>query len=154
MKRLGLMIVTLLCIAGCARQGDLIDMETATRAVQNEYGDDSLVRAEDDLVRANFGDLDYVQEAAVYYTENADGTEFGFFKLSDKKFAPQMEAVIKEYLKTEREAVESLAALYPAEELSARLARFDNATVGRLGNIVYYCIADGATVKRLTDALR
>ena len=154
MKRLAFMILVLLLASGCARQSGLVDMESAARAAQNEYGDTALVRAEDDLVHANFGDPDYLEEAAVYYTQNADGTEFGFFKLSEEKFVPQMEAVIQEYLRTEREAIESLAALYPAEELSARLARFDGAIVGRSGNIVYYCLADSATAQRISAAIK
>lgn len=142
MKKLICLLSLLLIFSSCAKNSRDMDIPTATKAVIGAFEPDAFVRADDDFIATNFGAVDHVEESAVYYTKNGDGTEFGFFRLSDAKYTAETEGLIRDYLASERESVEALAALYPAKELNERLARFDNATVGTAGNTVYYFLTE------------
>ncbi len=149
-----MLLLPLLLFCSCAQDGGDTDIPSAVSAVRASYADGALVQADADLVTTNFGALDFVDVAEVWLTENGDGTEFGFFHLTDTRRAGELQARIRDYLANERQAVESLAALYPAEELQARLDRFTHAKVGQAGAVVYYLLADVDTVKQISDALR
>ena len=71
-----------------------------------------------------------------------------------EKYGADVEKIIQTYIQSERESVEALAALYPAEELSARLARFDGATVKTVGLTTYYVIADAKIVKKTENLFK
>ncbi len=154
MKKLWLLCTLCLCLTACGRENTDIGVEEAAGRVMAEYESNAFVRADDDFIETNFNTPDYVEEAAVYYTQNGDGTEFGFFRLSDAKYSADMEKIIKTYIQSERESVEALAALYPAEELNERLARFDGATVNTLGLTTYYVIADAETVQKTENLFK
>ena len=61
---------------------------------------------------------------------------------------------IKNYIKAESEQVKTLAALYPAEELEARLARYEKATIGSKGKLVYYIVADRPISEKIRNVIR
>ena len=154
MKKLCFLCALCLCFAACGRESADMGVEEAAERVMAEYERNAFVRADEDFMEANFGAPDYVTESAVYYAQNGDDTEFGFFRLSDAKYGADMEKIIQTYIQSERESVEALAALYPAEELSARLARFDGATVNTVGLTTYYVIADAKTVKKTENLFK
>ena len=142
MKRLlYLGFVLVLALGACARQSKgVLDFDSATQEISAAYGEkEGFVRADEDFVLTNFGAPDYVTDSAVFLSDTG---EIGIFALSDAKHAPKMQKTIEEYLTLERESVVSLAELYPADELSARLARFDSARVGAVGSTVYYYMLD------------
>lgn len=145
-----LIFLALCCLfCSCARRdGKIQDIQSAAGATLEEYGTPhDFVRAEQDFIATNFGNTDGITDYAVYYA--ADGTEFGFFRLSDAGNAPDMQNKVRAYLASERESVEALAALYPADELNARLSRFDKATVGTTGDVVYYFLTDPAVPQKV-----
>ena len=147
-------MIVLLC-GGCANRSVDITPEKAAQVVLTEYGENtSFVRAENDFLTTNFGTRDYVRDSAVYFSENGDGSEFGFFRLSDEQYCDEMIAAVQEYINSERQSVSSLSALYPAEDLSRRLQRFDNATVGHMGDLVYYFITEPTVAKNAVRRFR
>ena len=154
MKRFLCLCLLLFLLFGCAKEEKSLDFETAASRILEASENGAFVRADEDFVKTNFGAPDYLTEAVVYYAERDDGTEFGFFRVSDAMHVSDMEQTVSEYLATEREAVESLAALYPAEELNARLARFQHAKTGARDTVVYYCLGDDALCKAFERAIR
>lgn len=155
MKKICFLFVLLLLFSGCSREKLDLTPEKAAEVVLTEYGENTqFVRAEEDFLTTNFGSHDYVREAAVYFSENGDGSEFGFFRLSDEQYSAEMIAAVQEYINSERQSVESLAALYPADDLSNRLQRFDNATVGHMGDLVYYFITEPTVAKNAVRRFR
>lgn len=136
-----LMLSLLLTLGACdGREASAPDFVTTKQQLSAAFDErEGFLRADEDFVATNFGTPDYLLDSTVYLSDTG---EIGVFSLSDPRHAAKMQAAIKEYLATEREAVISLAALYPADELSARLARFDNARVGTVGSIVYYYLLD------------
>ena len=142
MRILTLFLLTLmLCFGGCDRQSEQPpDFVTTKQQLSAAFDErEGFSRADEDFVTTNFGDPPYLLDSAVYLSDTG---EIGVFSLSDVKHTAEMQEKIKAYLATEREAVVSLAALYPADELSARLARFDSARVGAVGATVYYYMLD------------
>lgn len=151
MKTIWILLSLCLLFSACATQPKELDLQAAAQRTMESYEANAFVRADEDFVATNFGTPEYLEEAAVYYTQNGDGTEFGFFRLSDAKYTAEMERLIRDYLASERESVEALAALYPAEELQARLARFDSVTVGAVGNTVYYFLTEPTIAKNVLE---
>lgn len=155
MKKFCFLFALLLLFSGCSREKMDLTPEKAAEVVLTEYGERThFVRAEDDFLNTNFGSHDYVRESAVYFDENGDGSEFGFFRLSDEQYSEEMIAAIQAYINSERQSVESLAALYPADDLSNRLQRFDNATVGHMGDLVYYFVTEPTIAKNAVRRFR
>ena len=155
MRKICFLLAFLLLFCACSREATDITPEKAAETVLSEYGENTaFVRAEEDFLTTNFGARDYVRESAVYFSENGDGSEFGFFRLSDEQYSDEMIAAIQSYIKSERQSVESLAALYPADDLTNRLDRFDNATVGHMGDLVYYFITEPTVAKNAVRRFR
>lgn len=155
MKNICFLFALLLLFGGCSREKVDITPEKAAEVVLTEYGENTqFVRAEEDFLSTNFGSHDYVSEAAVYFSENGDGSEFGFFRLSNEQYSEEMIAAVQDYINSERQSVESLASLYPADDLTARLQRFDNATVGHMGELVYYFITEPTVAQNAVRRFR
>ncbi|MBQ3482617.1 MAG: hypothetical protein IJA78_00385 [Clostridia bacterium] len=141
MKRSILLIVTaLLLLCACQKeQATDASADELAQAVIAATAAHEFRRADDDFTENCFEAPAAPAESAVYFASDANDTcEFGVFRLTDTAHAADMMAAIHDYLESERAAVESLAALYPGDELEARLARYRDATVGASGNIVYY----------------
>ena len=154
MKRFLCFCLGIVLLVGCAKEQASVDIEAVAHKMIEASENITFVRADEDFVKTNFGTPDYLTEVVVYYAERGDGTEFGFFRVSDAMHVAEMEQTVLEYLTTERAAVESLAALYPAEELNARLARFQHAKTGARDTVVYYCLGDDALCKAFERAIR
>ncbi|MBQ8340758.1 MAG: hypothetical protein IJY22_00090 [Clostridia bacterium] len=132
-----LSLCLLLALGGCRGQADPAQtMDQAASSMLTAHGKDRYVLADEDFVTTNFGSEDHIKRAAIYLSREGDGTEFGFFELTDVKYRDRMIAEIRAYLAEEEAAVRSLAALYPANDLQARLYRFTRAKVGATGNLV------------------
>ena len=154
MKKLCVFLALLLLFASCQRKTHLPNLPEAVEIALSQYGDETdFVRADPDFVATNFNADTEVEEAAVYLSQTGDGTEFGFFSLRDEGDKAKMIAAIDDYLESERQAVEALAALYPAEELEQRRMRFDCATVGATERLVYYFLTDPHIAKQTLKQL-
>ncbi|MBQ9099723.1 MAG: hypothetical protein IJY50_09890 [Clostridia bacterium] len=147
MKKICIVLILLsFLLSACARAAHSLRVDDAAKAVLQEFGEtEQFQKADEDFITTNF-DTENVTEAAVYFAD--DGTEFGFFQLADINEKDTMQASIRAYVNSERESVNSLAALYPAEELTRRLERFDHVNIGVVGDLVYYFISDEALTKR------
>ena len=151
MKKLLLFLSLTLLLVGCAQKTALPKTpdEAATAALSAFPSDMTFTRADADFIETNF-DTTGVEDVAVYYA--ADGTELGFFSV-DPTQKERLVTEIRAYLSGEEESVRQLAALYPADELDARLARFKEAKVGSIGDtIVYYLLTDAEPSRKITQS--
>ena len=141
----------------CACQGEkesTSSLSGAVRRVQNALGGkENFYEADEDFIADNFGELPYVQEAKVFLGSGEMTQEFGIFRLTDRQKASELKMILKDYLSAEKEALTSLSALYPAEELSARLSAYEEAHVGSEGMLVYYFVLERTQAKMALEAL-
>ena len=154
MKRSLLLIPLCLLLFSCAASDRTPDPRAAAKAVISACGGDiDLACADADFIATNLEGLQDAADAVVYYATSNNGTEIGFFMLSDERDISKATAEIRRYIQSEREQTASLAALYPGDELTARLARYDNAIVDHRGKLVYYIIADPQVRQQAINAL-
>ena len=155
MKRLICILPLCLLLCACAETvNSSPEPSTAARAVIEACEETPFIRADKDFIADNFAELPSTRDEIVYFAESNDGTEIGFFLLNDSKDIPKAKALIRDYIDSERHHVNALAALYPGEELNARLARYDGAAVGHRGELVYYIIGDRLLVQKAERALQ
>ena len=149
MKKLILFIVLSACLllSACAAK-DLPVTENLEERIKQAV-DIPFVRADEDFGQTNFDGLSGVKSWRVYLSEENNGTEYGFFVMESNDDVARMQELIRAYIDSEYEQVRSLAALYPAEELEARLSRYEKATVGAKGKLVYYIVADRPISERI-----
>jgi len=155
MKRTIPILLMLLVLCACKKEqthtASVEELGGAVCAAAEAY---AFERADADFVETGFDAPAALAESAVYFASDpSDTCEFGIFCLTDAAHAGEMERAIRSYLENERSAVESLAALYPGDELKTRLARYRDALVGTSGNIVYYFVMDPQTASGARDAL-
>ena len=149
-----LSLATLLC--GCQRVGanDMYALDIILQRVQNELGGaDAFIAADTDFALENIGNPNYLSESAVCFGADNETKEIGIFRLNDRTKAEQLKQSIHAYLQNEREALLSLSALYPSEELEERLSLYQNATVGSEGMLVYYLVLNPSDTKKALTAL-
>lgn len=140
MKRfvLFLLLFTLL-FAGCTKRekgapaADLV----ADSVIDALHGEARFHAADADYTEMSFDFAPLPTESALYFGEEF-GVEIGVFSFESAAAAERGAATIKNYLSREADAVRDLAALYPADELTARLARYAHATVLVEGNTAAY----------------
>ena len=155
MKRLSLLLPICLLLFSCTGSDTSPDPHAAARAVIAACeGEIDFSCADADFIATNLSDLQGAEKAAVYYGTSNNGTEIGFFLLSDASDIPSAMAAIRRYIGDERRQTSALAELYPGNELTERLARYDHAIVDRCCNLVYYIIADPHVLQQASDALR
>ena len=152
MKKLLLLLLPLLLLFfACKPQSPAAGLEEAKMSLFSKSPLQDFTRADEDFIATNFGPPDYVQDHAVYL---AQGCEAGFFTLKSDSDRAKMEKVIRAYLTRELEAAEGLAALYPSEEMQARVDRLKKAQVGGTNTFVYYLVLDDADIQDLQGKLK
>ena len=138
MKKLLLMISLLaLCLTGCGDKAVTRTPEELASAVLDGLNGAAFTRADADYVENSF-DFEKTPDAYALYFGEEFGVEFGVFAFTDSATARKEAKRIDDYLAREEQSVRDLAALYPAAELSARLARYQDASVRVKGNTVAY----------------
>lgn len=153
MKKLIVCLLALLCLLSACAARNLPLTEDLDERIRSAV-DLPFVRADEDFGQTNFNGLAGVSSWRVYLSEANDGIEYGFFVMEDAADTIRMETQIKNYIKAESEQVKTLAALYPAEELEARLARYEKATIGSKGKLVYYIVADRPISEKIRNVIR
>ena len=151
MKKVFLLLPCLLLLLPSCGAKNITPELGAQRVLQ--AWDAPFLCADEDFIQSNFAAMPPFGKATVYLSEQNDGTEFGFFEITDVKNVAAAQAAIRDYIASEREQVLSLAALYPGDELNARLARYDAAEIGATGNTAYYFIGDKDAVRAACRAL-
>lgn len=154
-KRCLLLLAFLLLFSSCARaeafEGTL---SAVISRIQNAISDTAdFVMAEQDFTADHIGSPAYLEESAVCFGAEGKTREFGIFRLTDRTKAAEFKDALRTYLKNERDALSSLAELYPAEEIEERLALYENATVGSEGMLVYYFVLDKKETDKALEAL-
>jgi hypothetical protein len=149
------LLALLLIFPGCSR-AEALDgtLETTISRVQNAISSTAdFVMADEDFTTDHIGAPDFLEESAVCFGAEGKTREFGVFRLSDRSKAAEFKKSLRNYLEKERQALSSLAELYPADELAERLALYENATVGSEGMLVYYFVLDKKETDRALEAL-
>ena len=148
-------LAILLLFSSCARADALEQtLSVAVKRIQNAIADDKdFILADADFTADNIGTPAYLEEGAVCFGAEGKTREFGVFRLSDRTKANEFKERLRTYLQNEREALSSLADLYPAEELEQRLSLYENATVGSEGMLVYYFVLDKKETAKALEAL-
>lgn len=140
MKRMILLALSIsLLLVGCGRKATDGKKEITSDVAEIQAvlgGKERFDEADEDFIATSFEDRAF-EEQGVYFMCDGFG-EFGTFLLPSAAEAAAFEGAVRAYLDREAEAIRSLAALYPAEELEARLACFDDAKILRRGAAVYY----------------
>lgn len=154
-KRCLLLLAFLLLFSACARAEALEGTLSALISrIQNAISDTAdFVMAEQDFTADHIGSPAYLEESAVCFGAEGKTREFGIFRLTDRTKAAEFKDALRTYLKNERDALSSLAELYPAEEIEERLALYENATVGSEGMLVYYFVLDKKETDKALEAL-
>ena len=150
-----LLLAMLLLLPSCKRAAAMEQTLSATvTRIQNAIADDKdFILADADFTADNIGSPAYLAESAVCFGTKEKSREFGVFRLSDRTKAAEFKESLRDYLQNEREALSSLADLYPAEELEERLWLYENATVGSEGMLVYYFVLDKKETEKALEAL-
>ncbi len=150
-----LMLALLLLFCACSRAEALEGtLGAAISRVQNAISSTAdFVMADEDFTADHIGAPDFLEESAVCFGTEGKTREFGVFRLTDRSKAAEFKKSLRAYLNNEKEALSSLAALYPADELAERLALYENATVGSEGMLVYYFVLDKKETQKALEAL-
>ena len=150
-----LILATLLLFSACSRaealEGTLSSIVSRVQNAISKAAD--FVTAEEDFAADHIGSPAYLEEGVVCFGADGKAREFGVFRLADRTKAAEFKESLRSYLKNEKEALSSLAELYPAEEIEARLALYENATVGSEGMLVYYFVLDEKETAKALQAL-
>ena len=150
-----LLLALTLLFPACNRTSAMEQALTDTvLRIQNAIADEKdFIAADTDFTADNIGTPAYLEESAVCFGAEGKMREFGIFRLSDRTKATEFKEHLRAYLKNEREALSSLAELYPAEELAERISLYENATVGNEGMLVYYFILDEKETQKALQSL-
>ncbi len=154
-KLLVLLLSVILLLPSCQRADAATDSLTnAVKRIQSALvkGED-FTTADEDFIADNLGSPAYLEEGTVCFDTGTNAREFGVFRLKDRTKANEFKEAVRTYLQNESEALASLAELYPAEELEARLALYQNATVGNEGMLVFYFVLDKKETAKAMEAL-
>ncbi len=156
MKKGCILLLSLLLLFSSCNRASAIDQPifTVVERIQNAIADTKdFILADEDFTTDNIGSPSYLEESAICFGTEGKTREFGVFRLSDRSKAGELKESLRIYLQKEREALSSLAELYPAEELEQRLALYENATVGSEGILVYYFVLDQKETAKALEAL-
>jgi hypothetical protein len=155
-KTLCLFLLLVLLLAGCQRASADVEALAPSDLAQQ------LLKAIDDADELTMADRDYMEtnfpaiadQGVVYFGSDDDVCEFGIFQFASTAAASAAEAQIKSYIETEKEALTSLSALYPSDDLNERLWCYNHAQIGRIGETVYYLIMDAESLADAERALK
>ncbi len=139
MRKIGLVLLMLCMIfGGCSAQrgAEERSLDSEVARVEQALGSERFLRADEDFTKTNFG-AHATGPGAVFFEEDGIG-EWGMFWVGDAAKSAALKAQLREYLATQKSAVQSLAELYPGDELQERLSLFENASVGSEGGLVWY----------------
>ena len=154
-KCCALILAALLIFTACSR-AEALDgtLSAIVSRVQNAISKAAdFVTADEDFTADHIGSPSSLEEGVVCFGADGKTREFGVFQLTDRSKAAEFKESLRSYLKSEKEALSSLAELYPAEEIEVRLSLYENATVGSEGMLVYYFVLDEKETAKALQAL-
>ena len=156
MKKGCILCLAFLLLFSSCRSTNAIEgtLAAAASRIQNAISNaEDFVTADEDFTADHIGSPTYLEESIVCFGTEGKTREFGIFRLTDRSKAAEFMGQVRSYLNNEREALSSLAELYPAEEIAERLTLYENATVGSEGMMVYYFLLDKKETDKALQAL-
>lgn len=157
MRRVAVFLLALLLLLPSCHSASAVEIgeiEHALLRVQNALGGkDRFIVADSDFAETNLGNPEYLKEGVICFGDDDETREIGIFRLEDRRKAAEFKQTLRDYLQSEAQALSSLAALYPAEELEARLKLYENASVGSEGMLVWYFVLDDTDKEKALGAL-
>lgn len=112
-----------------------------------------LTHVDEDFLETTFDFITKTEDHVLLLDTSDSGTrEIGIFKTADGTTTADVEHGIRDYLKSEQEALSSLCALYPTDDLTERLWRYQNATVMTKGAYVAYFVLSQNDTKTAKSA--
>ena len=140
MRKFCWMLLAILLLLGGCKGKEAVGKSEALMGVERVQsvlgGKERFVVADEAFVEGNF-DVDSLAFHTVLFESDGSYGELGVFSAKEGK-AAALEVAVRAYLAREAEAIRTLASLYPADELEARLSCYEKAIVGREGELVYY----------------
>ena len=154
-KRIAFLLAIFLFLPACHRaEAANSSLEVLSTRILNAVSDkEAFVAADEDFLSDNFGSFDYIEDSNIFLDSDNATREFGIFRITDRRKATEFKQAVQEYLSNEQKALESLAALYPTQELESRLSLYQNATVGNEGMLVYYLVLNKEETRKAIEAL-
>lgn len=147
-KILFLLLALLLIFGGCARHNPSKSAEEiAGKIKQNLSIPGEMLPADTDYLKLNFSEVPAPESYAVYVSDTSPVSELGVFCMQSTADAAKMLVAVQEYLQSESEAKNSLAALYPSEAASKECDHYRNAESAAAGTVVYYFAGESANLK-------
>ena len=155
MKRfLWILMVFSLFLTGCGKQATTQTPDALSAAILEHLPDMKFTPCDGDYVENGFDFAEFPTAYALCFGEEF-GMEIGVFSFENQGAAWAGAEAVKAYLAREEQAVRDLSALYPANELTARLSRYQSATVHVRGNTVaYFLLPDTARTTAETAFLQ
>ena len=132
-----LVLLFALLLTGCGAKNEARSPRELSLAVLDTLQEKNFNPCDADYVENSF-EFENVPDDYALYLGAEFGVEFGIFSFQGNAEARAAARAIEAYLSREEQAVRDLAALYPAAELSARLERYQGASVRIKGNTVAY----------------
>lgn len=142
MKKFTLLLLSLiLLLCSCKSEATANCRLTAARICASLDDGEDFQSADDDFISATFDFTDTTKENVLFLDTNDGGMrEIGIFMVENISDAKAVEQKIRAYLEGEAEAITSLLALYPTDDLSERLWRYQNATLLSKGHYIAYFV--------------
>lgn len=146
--------IPLLIFSGCTGRtsNENIEVLSGVERVQAALGGKERFSEADNAFVTTHFDADALLDHVVLFESDGAYGELGVLHAKKGEEAT-LERAVRAYLSREAQAIRSLASLYPAEELEARLACYEQALVGREGALVYYFALPREEAERAKGAL-
>lgn len=142
MKKFILILPLLLLLVSCQTQAKTPDCSLLSTqiGIALPHGE-NLQAADDDYLESTFDFIGKTQGHVLLLDTKDGGTrEIGIFQLEEAGDVKEADQKIREYLANEQEALRSLQALYPTDELNERLWRYQHATIVSHGQYIAYFV--------------
>ena len=142
MKKFILLLLSLfLLLCGCKSEANTECRVIGARICASLDDGEDFQNADADFISETLGFTDKTKETVLLLDTNDGGMrEIGIFLAEKTGDIKEIEQRIREYLKGESEALTSLLALYPTNDLQERLWRYQNATLVSKGNYIAYFV--------------
>lgn len=154
-KTVCFLLLLVFIFSGCQKtQTKGPEVDDAVRRIHDSLPTQTeFLAADADFVPDTFGNMDHLLDATVCFGKDDVTRQFGVFRLKDAGKAENLKHLIQKYLAYEKEALTTLAKLYPAEELKTRLSLYENAVIGSKGDLVYYFVLGDEANARAREAI-
>ena len=142
MKRILSFLFLILIFSGCQRQpmNDMTSKEVSS-VIMKSLDEEEFSEMDESYLGLTFEGMPDLQDASFYGRGNGR-EEIGILRAKTEADGRAAQASVQDYLEMQTSALSKQKELYPSEEAEAAESYFRNASVGRIGNYVYYFALD------------